>query len=81
MVIVFYIFSFLIVSIVFCLFILFIEYFIMQNIRANTAIMLISIPTTGTSYFITTKPAVNALYIKYDNPIPIGIPISNDFVP
>ena len=53
----------------------------MQNISKNTDIILINIPTIGNSYFNNKKPDDRALNIKYDNTVPIGIPINNDFIP
>ena len=68
------------VSIMFCLFILFNEYFIMLIINTNTAIIEINTPLIGN---INPKSTLSskALNIKYDNPKPIGIPINNDLVP
>ena len=76
----FYILSCLIVSIIFCLFILFNEYFIVSPTIINTNTTEIIIACHGT---INPKSIefVNDLNISYEPKSPIGIPISNDFAP
>ena len=64
----------------FCLFILFSEYFIVSPTIINTNITEIIIACHG---IINPKSIefVNDLNISYEPKSPIGIPISNDFAP
>ena len=75
-----HILSRLMVSIMFCLFILFNENLIIDQTSTNTAIIENKITFIGNIYANST-PLLNALNIKYDNSIPIGIPIINDLLP
>ena len=73
-------FSFLIVSIIFCLSIFDIEYFIIHAIKVNTATIEINIAPIGNSNEDIMFP-VKELCSKYESPIPIGIPNTNALTP
>ena len=77
---IYYILSFLIVSIIFCLLILFNEYLIIAPINANTTIIATMVGITGNLYDISS-PWLKALYSKYEPNTPSGTPIKIAFVP
>ena len=76
----YYILSSLIVSIMFCLFILFNEYFIVKPTIINTNIIAIIIDFSGNIY-PKSSPFAIPLYIQYEPIKPSGIPINRDFNP